>query len=1100
MDVDNKDLFAEIEALEMSSVGSVDESELSPESLGSYLKMMLTDKRFEEALRLIERAEFSDVWAEEAISVYLHNDMIEKAEVLFDQMMDSSDPIDDKLKRDRFCRTFVDGLFKATFHTGEILLADKLTHEEVSSLEKIWDKISFLALDISRGGITNKLHRDIVSYARISAILLRHDSDASTLASALKECRPILSSCAEDILSHRIPADEETIMQLRKDHADDFRVRIWCCRIECEFLKDFLIAFRSAKLMVKDDVAKSDDEKNELGQFLFAVSLTLGSQLQSETMRLITQDLGLSGLPVILLKAHGLIEQDENEKALAVLGELHEEGEKNPAWLGMYAQVLRNLEQFDEANTYTKKQCDIIPIPDVLKDNALALHEHGADKEAIEVLEKILETEPDDEYTLHNLAVLYYTSEVNPPKAIEHLTRLIELKPDDEQLVFFLAQIYFETDEFAKSREVLEPLCEKDPPIFQAVISITSALNHECDPETAFNFLSKYEEAFWNEKGFVNLYMTLASSAGFDDKMHKAMQQMIVLDRAGNDKSSVVKQVGLEEIKEILSVSAEQNRKRADFEVMGYLPWVDREIARNNSIYWAWSNRTYPCNRVVEDRFTRDENQIYTTNTFSIQKDPEGFESLLLIPSPQKGCEVVFDISALITLHELGVLERAFNFFSTIYLPVEYLSLSKDKQGLMPHQRSQRDFSINTVRLMVEGRLKKMASSKEESSVLIIDEYPSDLVDDQSNIIGIAELALFLKTRGLINGVQYHDVVANVDQSKVGEGESRLQGVDSFVIGLSTLQTLCHRGIEKVLVKHFDVYLSEVDADEVVRRNASFDYQKSILEKHASLWSWLHDQYKAEKLVFKTHDPDSEMMNLIDSDVINNTAFMPGSLARSMGLPFCADDRVCQSMSEMSFGTPQVLDALFQDESITMEEYSASYLALVEWRYRFIIIPPHVLNHFATSFREALPGDDLKKLAVYIHDCMRDEGLNSSMQPTDPPTPMSARYLITWITNIAEFLTDAWLDSGLRDEQLENLTDWVLFEMLPSVPRTLKGLLHMNAGNLVYRTLISNMLIYSMTAEYPNRLDQAMKKIKESIRMPDSEYFGIATEVLSHVG
>jgi tetratricopeptide (TPR) repeat protein len=870
---------------------------------------------------------------------------------------------------------------------------------------------------------------------------------------------------------------------------------MWCCRIEAERLQDFSGAFNNACCIATSGIEKSDSQKKELGRFLFGVSLLLDRFQQSEAMKLISQDLGLSGLPVALLKAHGLINRKENEQALIVLDEVREDGKEDPAWLGIYAQVLQSLGRNDEANACIVRQGEVMPLPELLKENALSLHEHGADDDAIQVLEKLLTEKPDDEYALYNLAVLYF-HKGQIRQAIEWLNKLIKAKGLNDERRLFLAQTHFNLDEFDKVVEVLSPLCDKDPPLLEAVINSACALNHAQGPQSAFEFIKKYKDRFWNNPKFVGQYMTLAPAAGHEREMHLAMQQMMALDQASQGSTPMIQRIDLDEIKTMLKSSASQTRQWIDFEVQGIMPWIKRELMLNNAVYWGWRRRTYDCLWVMEDRYSRAENQIYVSNALNVQDGRAGTPELLPITLPEKNTDVVFDISALITLHELGFLEPAFDFFATVYLPVQYLAVSKQKNGLVPHQLSQLSFITEAKRLLVEQKIKP-ASDSSDVRRIVVDEYnPDDQV--KKSAIGLAELLNYLREQGAFTEEQYEQIIRTVNRKRTSSESDLFDTPFVIQIALSSFGTLFHFKLHSALLECSEVCLSESDIDEVQRQSVAFDLQKATLEKHEHLWKWLHDHEKKGKLTFTSHTPCSELRDII-SDEDRDIAFFSSSLARTKALPYCADDRACQLVGGVSFGTPQLLEALYEAKQITLQQYSEAFMRMIEWRYRFLLVPPEVMRFFAHSFKSALPGKELKKIAHYLHDCMRDEGLSSAQQPVEPPVPISMRYFMTWVSNIAEFLVDAWLDPDIEEKQLCLLTDWVAVEMLPSVPRTLKGVFHMRVGNLMQQTLISQLLIRSMTAKFPNRLDLAMSRIKSTLKISDETYTDIVTEVLRHV-
>ena len=90
---------------------------------------------------------------------------------------------------------------------------------------------------------------------------------------------------------------------------------------------------------------------------------------------------------------------------------------------------------------------------------------------------------------------------------------------------------------------------------------------------------------------------------------------------------------------------------------------------------------------------------------------------------------------------------------------------------------------------------------------------------------------------------------------------------------------------------------------------------------------------------------------------------------------------------------------------VTRDEAADALLQLLNWRYRFILVPPDILKLLADRYRSHPPGAALRKIAIYVHDCMRDEGLFGGFETTDPPISMAMRLYQNWIQNVAEFLS-----------------------------------------------------------------------------------------------
>jgi hypothetical protein len=105
--------------------------------------------------------------------------------------------------------------------------------------------------------------------------------------------------------------------------------------------------------------------------------------------------------------------------------------------------------------------------------------------------------------------------------------------------------------------------------------------------------------------------------------------------------------------------------------VRGQAPWTMHPFQQNTPILSAWAYRTQ---KLVpwETLSGRAQFSTYATNAFFPKVNEKGERQLASIEPPKEAKSVVADISALITLFKLGLLEKAADYFGTIYIPLAY--------------------------------------------------------------------------------------------------------------------------------------------------------------------------------------------------------------------------------------------------------------------------------------------------------------------------------------------------------------------------------------------------------------------------------------------
>ena len=322
---------------------------------------------------------------------------------------------------------------------------------------------------------------------------------------------------------------------------------------------------------------------------------------------------------------------------------------------------------------------------------------------------------------------------------------------------------------------------------------------------------------------------------------------------------------------------------------------------------------------------------------------------------------------------------------------------------------------------------------------------------------------------------------------------------DSILIELSTLKTLCGVNVEEAIVETFVVHITKDDKDSISADLHRLGIQRRIQEWHMDLWKCLSEDGRFVKSSCSIPQDVQETNKDIAHDATAASLF----LAQKTALPLLVDDRMCQAIILNSnpkatygaFGTDNVLESMMAAQLISIEETAQAYLSLFKWRYRFILPPAEILKVWLDKYASHPPGHDLKAVALYVHDCMRDLGLFSGLEPTEPPTTVATKLFDAWVTIIAKFTMNVWEDANYTDDEARAVTSWACSEFFPSPPKSHRQNTHLFL-ELFPRILLSQVMLEAVTAENSDRAGNCLMAIKDGLNLDDARYQQFIVEII----
>ena len=932
--------------------------------------------------------------------------------------------------------------------------------------------------------------------------------DASFLVQAREKCReivkilerrhPIPLRVAQAVVQDIADPVENLVDRLWTEHGDLFTARLLACVIQANIFEDEVGALNRAYVIVES--AKSSDEKEKVCQLLCDLTDPSDPIALTRLTETATALLGAGSRILTFLAADDALRKGDTTTALLMVG--------TPALANdphaMRLKAIANLkaEKPLEALKILQDLARGAPSPWVFKMIGDVARKHDRENDELDALEHMVTLAPSDRYSRQRLSWLY-TRHRDYKHAVPHLEALHQQAPDDVEVTINLAVVYSFDGQHARALTVLADASTGKAPsllIVKAQAQILQSLGRSLD---AFNALDAIRGEFWEDPQFLSAYMAAGHAADKEQQAHEALEKLLTLKQKGLVDDHLIRAASLDELKDMLTGAAKRDKSIKRFIIEGKFPWLLGAEMEREAIYWSWSLRTQSAQWLVDDALNRAAYSIYATNGFRVLDKPNEAVILTEIECAPRGHKVVADMSALITLHSLGLLERAAEYFGNVLVPASYLpKIISDMRMLFPHQLSQKR-AAEQIKAAVDMRdISVRAVDSAKQWVGILDEY-QDENDANEPLYRLCDLLETLHAQGLVTDEQRDRAKLMAHKkAEASQKQGPLQLGDGICIAGDTLGTLASAHLLDHVTKHFSVYITQQDYDSVLSRIRAFQALDSVQKKHKSLWDLVQSNIRFE---FATA---TEVLDISDDEQpdrdIATAAYL---LAKEKDIPLLVDDRVCQTLllnewkqtQIVAFGTDSLVHEMAKVGIVTRDEAADALLQLLNWRYRFILVPPDILKLLADRYRSHPPGAALRKIAIYVHDCMRDEGLFGGFETTDPPISMAMRLYQNWIQNVAEFVMDIWLDDQVDESSAREVTTWAITDLLPSPPHILDERVQSNMALLTPRTAITRALIRSTRGGNADRINSGLQAMSDGFGLSDAEYLKIITGVVSGI-
>jgi tetratricopeptide (TPR) repeat protein len=1066
-----------------------------PESMRARLTILLDLERFAEAQLLIADKPLHSEWCLKAVVAVLSSGAVAKGVALVQQIDEQF--AGDGLLRVR-CRlagaqTLYERAFRETDNEN-LLFPVSLDAEQrtlidaaAEALKPVVDRVH------SFGRIESPLELHSFELAFQLAFLKADRESSIQIGAVLERFKPLPMAFVAGVLRRQTPYSSDLVLRLRAEHDNSWESKLAAIRLEGYVLERPERAALSALALIG---SAPDDYREELGKILFDLTGTLPAETAANIERLLPEVMSSESPILLAVKIREALQAGNLSCAEKLISTMANKEE--PIALQFQAHLLLEQGRKPEARAVLQAACRRFPTPALFELAAdLAADEADWDAAAA-VLAQVLVLVPADAKLRKKRAAALIES-AKYVEAAEEFAQLSRLEPETHFHRFNRAAAFAQGGRLDESLAAFESFCEAaDTPLEGLLgrVQILTALDRATE---AFSLLDQHRERFWDERQFVAVYMSSGYSSGNDAAAHRGMMRLQEIEQRLEPSQRILRAFSLNDLKEHFTHFNKSDDLLQEQLLRGEVPWLFVDQLLNKVPYAAWAARTQSLLWESDDSVVAARFSIYSSNVFHTVSE-NGIRELCELTCSHKNARVCMDMSSLMTLQELGLLEKAASYFGGIFVPAQCCEASLEHlRRLIPHQPSRRDSAIALRALMESGRLHIMGDDNQQRDGLPrLFEYD----DSSDHSYHLIDLATELRRCGAISEVQFQGLseVAHA-ASGVDADHPALCPGQELLVNDATLDVLHQRGVLAATMDTFDIFVSSQDRKDVLGRVAAFGAQAELHAKAQALMKAIQSdqRFVVEHVPLPEEFQDEELFG----DPMQASTFAAAFGAVSQQLPLFADDRALQmfvhhrrqASESVAFGTGAFLNQLIDEDDADLATLGPAMLSLLQWRYRFVIPPTKLLKYYADQFFEHLPGRFLKSVASYAHQSMRDPGLFCGFEPTTPPSSIGARLYLLWIKAFMDLSSQCWLDEAYSHDQANSLTRWIFSEAIPPPPRRLEP----NAQRLLAEQTALSSLNYlalgTVISDDPERIKAALQSLKQGLGLRDDQYLHLVTKI-----
>lgn len=1070
-----------------------------PIRMRATLGILLRAHRYDEALDVIHDVLPHDKWVDLAVYAYAVRGNFVNARSLVDRADESPELLVVRRTRLAFAEGVVDWLREQ--QGDESLLAPHSWEEQHVDLAlTVIDMLDpLLSLVKANRAIKGDLQLGAVIYAVYCAHIARDQRSLSQFTRWLIRHVPIPLIVAELSLRGMVEHPENLASRLRTEHPGDFQAKFLAALADRELFDRPTQAF-DALVMLSSEAATAEEKESVCVGVFETVGRCLPEKID-QAIRVVAEVRPNDARLLGLLRTFRHVASDNLELAKQELEEVRDEADG--VWWQAHAQIAERMGDEATAETGWAKASELLPNADIVRRSVQASLDRRKFENAVGALKKLLVNSPASEEDLRALS--YALVELGDyAQAAEYLRQLVEIDPNNPKFQIGLAQCLARSAQVSAAIDVLQPLCNSQEPPQDAILLQSELLQSDGRPQDGFRLLDSIAADHWDEPRFLLTYMHRGHAAGEDRLAHKAFVRLIELKGEGKVPSEMMQQGTLEQLLQHGADYQSRLETLQEAVVGGRMPWLFAEDVLGNPPSWAWALHTQQLNWNSEEQQRRASLSIYATNSFAVYTTGEK-SHIEPVVAPKNLRRAVVDLSALLTLHELGRLQIAADCLDKLILPSSYGDLRMRDDGRFGLHQASQETQLASIRDEIErGRIHIIDGNSKD--LILVNEYSDE---SEKHAYRLQDIIRVLRPaqRAAPGAIAELESVAH-KPSTTDESHPLFAIGAPLLIDLLTLRTLAGQPVFNTILEMFDVHLDSTQRERVYAEIQARQRAREAKQSHDTLWKTVADLKTRNLLEWIPVSEESEPAGDREEDDDDTKRIHLDSvkLARQLDLPVIADDRVLHLMRQhgdaettsCAFASDQFLLWMLEADRSTAPDVALDFRRLMRWRYRFLVPTASILHVWARESTTVPPGDAMLDASFYLHDCLRDPGLLCGFEQSEPPMPMALKFVTAWVQSVATFLADVWNDDHFSDESAATLTRWVAEELIPSCPRGLWWhQVGLNLARFEAKSTFQMAMVKFPFVSDMRRANLGLRTLAQSLGFSEYEFMTAAVEAIN---
>lgn len=1059
-----------------------------PESVNARLGLLIGAERFQDALDVVEERKLEEKWAAKAVFLYAVTGKYGDALSAVNRMSLTANAT--TLLR---CKTFFaeGAVMRISKHhrKNSFVTPSEIADDDKAGLLKVVELLSpvAFALPLSEENVS-ALQARAVALLMQAHLFLGDLDQLGELGRVLESRKPASLELARFAVIGTYKVAKNFPERLRVDHPKSFDAWLLAIMIEHGLFQRYDDALNHAIALNSFPINLEDKER--LAETLLAIAISSTAENLRKAKASVAEMLPQNGE---ILKHFDIVELVKSSKLEEAVKELECSKSNDYRWYQVAAYVYQESGDETKAAECLAELSNSVTHPQLLSQLSQISLASEQYRFASESLRKLVDLNPRDKAALWNLAMVS-SLQGDFTTAIKSYTTLCELAPGNVDYSVRLASTLLQSGQFEKSIMKFEEVISSPKAPIDGVLGYAYAQKVAGNLSRAYVVLDKFKDRFWDDPRFLIAFMNVCYAAGHDYEAHMVLTRLTKLQENG-EIEEILTAVSLDDVKALIGEQTKQEEEVQERLIKGQIPWLMADAMARRPAYRGWWVRTQELRWESDHPLGKAAYSIYSSNHYHVFDDKDSTSELAAITLPPSGSRIVLDLSALITLHRLDLLDEVLTYFSEVNIPSQYAALLQEEQiQLSPHQVS-RHKVINLMKELIDRKditVGSGAESKPDLRFGFVSERGAVL---DKNVIELPSIIKVLHDAGKLAEQKFQSLKQQYGEPK--ESPSDLTGGASILVDDYALGRLIDSDILTDAMEVFDLVLEEDASTRIVNDFESVSLQDRLLQWQRDLIEIVRSG-KLKSISLPLSNKKDKLHRL--NEELPTLAL---SISQKEYLPLMVDDRCLQAlklnesgrMSGQAFGTDTFLTQQCKDNPLSLEKYSSAYLQLMKWRYRFLLPPIEVLSHLALNFRASPPGKHLHLVSKYLHSSMRDDGLFSGAEKANPPVSMAFRYFQDSVRLVASFIGVIWKDDQFDAEAACQFTDWALRELLPPLPRVLGP--NVRLAEFIPKTVLGQVLIELSFLQDEKRAALALRHVIDGLGITDDEYGKIALEVIN---